>query len=80
MLSAPKNAYYVWIDSAMDYARALAHHLGRDDLTIVDAHFFSYRERMGKRRLKVKIIIDHACVLTVSQMAALKKHNVLPEV
>ena len=77
MRDAPRNAYYVWVDSAMDYARALAAHLGRHDLTIVDPHFFSYRERRGKRKLKVKIVIDHACVLTVSEAAAIDKCNSL---
>lgn len=72
MLEAPKNAYYV-VDNAMEYAKALAAHLGRRDLSIVDTQFFSYRERRGKRKLKVKIIIDHGCVLTVSQAAAIDK-------
>lgn len=77
MQQAPKGAYYVWTDSVMDYARALAAHLGRNDLTIVDPIFFAYREGRGKRRLRVPIVIDHACILTISQAAAIGRHNTL---
>lgn len=80
MKAAPKGAYYVWPHKAADYARALASHLGRNDLTVVDPAFFSYRERRGKRKLRLKIVIDHACVLTVSQASAIDRCNTLREV
>lgn len=77
MLEAPKGAYFVWQTKAFDYPRALARHLKREDLTIVNAQFFGYREGRGKRRLKVPIVVDHACILSVSQAAAIGRCNSL---
>lgn len=79
MLEAPKDAYFVWQTKAFAYPRALARHLKRDDLTIVNPGFFGYRARNGKRLLKVPIIVDHACVLTVSEAANIMKCNTLEE-
>lgn len=71
MLEAPKGAYYVWPHKATSYAKQLAEHLGRKDLTIVHPAFFGYKGR-GKG-MRVKIVIDHECVLTVTQMAAIDR-------
>jgi hypothetical protein len=78
MLNAPKRAYYIWRDKALAYPRALAEHLGRKDLTIVTADFFSPRSGKG-RGLKVPIIIDHDCMLPVTKHCWLDKHNTLKE-
>ena len=58
MQSAPPGAHFVWFDSQLYYAKKLAQHLGRTDLTVISAHEFKtagYFE--GKRR--GCIVIDH---------------------
>lgn len=60
---APQGAYYVWISSAIHYPRALARHLGRDDLMFVSPDWLeradNYRGRRG-----LKVVVDHACWLS----------------
>jgi hypothetical protein len=77
MLEAPRRAFYVWYSSAKAYPNALAKHLGREDLTIVAPAFFGYKGR--GRGLKVNIVVDHACVLTVSQASEIMRCNLLKE-
>ncbi len=75
MRDAPRGAHYVWISKALAYPRALAKHLGREDLIIVSPNFFAYKAR--GHGLRVKIIIDHGCVLPVTQAATIRTCNTL---
>lgn len=75
MKKAPRGAYYVWPNKALNYPRALAKHLKRTDLKIVSPLFFGYKGRGAG--LKVKIIIDHNCLLSVSQAADIARCNLL---
>ncbi len=57
MLAAPQKAVFVWVSlGSIDYARDLAHHIGRDDLEIIAPEQVGYlrgRDLSG-------IVFDHA--------------------
>lgn len=74
MLDAPKKAYYIWPNKALGYPRALAQSLGRKDITVCTVDFFGPRSGKG-RGLRVDIVVDHACVLTVSSAVWIDQHN-----
>lgn len=62
MLSAPKNAVFVWVNANIDYPARLAKELGREDLQIVSPSWLEMeRWRGGKFS---GIILDHAVMLT----------------
>jgi hypothetical protein len=75
MKAAPKGAYYVWHSATKAYPKALAAHLGRKDLNIVAAAFFGYKGR--GRGMKAKIVIDHRCELTKTQVLDIHRCNLL---
>lgn len=75
MLEAPKGAYYVWYCAALSYPKQLAKHLGRADLKIVSPSFFGHKGRGSG--LKTKIIIDHGCVLSISNLTTIARCNTL---
>lgn len=57
MQEAPRGAFYLWpVGRSLDYARHLAHHLGRIDLHIIGPDNI---ERMRGRR--EALVVDHAC-------------------
>lgn len=71
MQDAPQGALFVWpARRSLGYAKALAQHLGRTDLKIVDPSIF---DRGGNqlRGRRVVIVMDHAtsCHMTLEQMA-----------
>lgn len=64
--SAPPDAVYVVHTYAMErYARDLAHHLGRKDITIKPMSWLE-ADRWRGTRLD-KIVLDHACVEAPNQ-------------
>jgi hypothetical protein len=77
MLASPKKAFYVWPDKALQFPRGIARELGREDLTIVTPTFFGYKGR--GHGLKVPIIIDPMCVLSVSKLCSIRRCNSLEE-
>ena len=58
---APKGAIFVWCNSHVDYARHLAHFLGRGDLQIVSPETF---ERIAPVIRFNGIVVDHAVRLS----------------
>lgn len=73
MLAAPRKAFYVWPDKALGFPREIAREIGRSDLTIVSPSFFGYKGRGAG--LKVQIVIDPQCVLSVSKLCAIDRHQ-----
>lgn len=77
MQGAPRDAVYVWCNSATWYARRLAHGLNRGDLLVVP---LSRIERPDYwRGLHRPVVIDHAAydMMTLSQLRSydyLAKH------
>lgn len=68
MQDATKGAHYVWVNGHLDYPRALAQKIGRQDLVIVSPEFFSGVRWMG---FSFKgIVLDHATDLNDSQWQA----------
>jgi hypothetical protein len=47
LLAAPKGAVYVWVNHRLEYPKALAHKLGRDDLKIVSPKWIEDRRWVG---------------------------------
>lgn len=58
MLSAPKNAWYIWPNQHLDYPRQLASNLARSDLRIFSAVTFGSMNVRGQRNQS--IVVDHA--------------------
>ena len=65
MLHAPKGAVFVWVNSALEYPRRLAHTLGRNDLEIVGPLWFSDHRFYGRELSG--IVLDHAARLSADQ-------------
>lgn len=62
MRAAPAGAIYVWPTAAsLGYARALAQHLGRDDLEIVPPSILDQGGRRLRGRRISGLVLDHAC-------------------
>ncbi len=59
MITAPRDAIFVWCNSEMDYPLALAKHLNRDDLRVVSPFIFN-RGGADIKGLDKAIVIDHA--------------------
>jgi hypothetical protein len=60
MLAAPVGALYIWPEArSLNYARALARHLGRTDLRIESVGFLDARGWIGLP-VDQKAVIDHA--------------------
>lgn len=58
MRSAPTEAVFVWpVHRSMDYAVALARHIGRTDLQIVSPGWFEDSRWRGLQR---PVVVDHA--------------------
>lgn len=64
IINAPFGAYYVWINSYLDYPISLARRLGRGDLRIVSPSWLNcYPYPING----VIVIVDHATKLTYKQ-------------
>lgn len=62
MQKAPTRALYIWpVRNSLDYAKALAHALGRDDLEIVSGHVLERGAERLRGRTFTGIVLDHAC-------------------
>jgi hypothetical protein len=57
MRDAPQGAIFVWCNGHTDYPRALARHLGREDLRIEPRSFVESNTHMATSK---PIIQDHA--------------------
>ena len=66
MEAAPQGAIFVWVNSRLDYTKALAKKLGRDDLEVVSPEWLSSDSWRG--RTLTGVIVDHAASLTSTQM------------
>lgn len=77
MLAAPRNAFYVWQDRALFVPRQLAKEVGRSDLTIVTPGYFGRKGR--GQGMKVKIVIDPNCVLSVSTLCNIDLYRIKDE-
>ncbi len=60
MQAAPKGAVFVWCNERLEYPRALAHKMGRDDLNIVSPHWL---ERIFVGHALTGLVVDHAARL-----------------
>jgi len=65
MLAAPKGAVYVWLNGRLDYPKALARKLGREDLKIVSPYWIEDRQWAGMEFPAMDI--DHATTFTEKQ-------------
>jgi len=65
MLAARPHAVYVWVNAYLDYPRALAKFLRREDLQIVGPTWFETYKWEG--RWLTDIVLDHACWLRSAQ-------------
>lgn len=68
MKDAPKGAHFVWVNSLIDYPKALAKKIGREDLVIVSPSFLSDNRWRGLRFSG--LVIDHAAPLDHRQNEA----------
>ena len=59
ILSAPKGAYFVWVNSWTKYPRDLARSLGRDDLKFVSPETLK-RETIYNLHHGDTVVVDHA--------------------
>lgn len=66
MKSAAQNALYVWCNQYLNYPKALARHLRREDLQIVPPCHLDIPDAI--RGLRRDVVIDHAAALTHRQM------------
>lgn len=60
LISAPRNAVFVWCTSNLLYPRNLAKFLGRVDITVVSVNTLDRAEFFYGSRIK-DVVIDHAC-------------------
>lgn len=60
MITAPKNAIYIWEDDYPNYARELAKHLKREDLVVIPAKALRDAAIKDLRDTSEPIVIDHA--------------------
>lgn len=65
ILAAPKGAVYVWVNNRLEYPKALAHKLGRDDLKIVSPEWIEDRRWVGMEFPAMDI--DHDTTFTERQ-------------
>ncbi len=74
MKRAPLGSLYVWpVSGSINYAKALAHELGRDDLEIVSPSVLDRKaERLRGRRL-TGLVLDHACEPTAEEYDVLRE-------
>ena len=67
MRDAPVGGVYIWCNGRLDYPRALAAHLGRGDLHIVDPDALRWGgERLRGRRC-TGYTLDHAADINAEQ-------------
>jgi hypothetical protein len=65
MMAAPKGSVFVWCNNRSDYAKALAKHLGREDLSVQRLEWLNGDAWRG--RTLPGLVIDHAAQLTEEQ-------------
>jgi hypothetical protein len=74
MKQAPRDALYIWPNRhSLDYANALAHHLGRDDLEITSLQILDDGGMRLRGRRFSAYIVDHACEPTNRQFDTLDR-------
>lgn len=71
MNEASQGALYIWPNDLLDYPKALARHLGREDLVIVAPYYLDHFESWAKRWPEV--IVDHGATLNLKRTEALTK-------
>lgn len=71
MQDAPKGAYFVWCNGQLEYPKALAKKIGREDLKIIRPYDLE-RDRMCGIEF-TGIVVDHAAVLTDEQRECLRR-------
>lgn len=64
MQSAPRSAVFVWCNTKLAYPRALARHLGRNDLRIVSPLWVAPGVMDG---CAFQIVVDHCAELSMKQ-------------
>ena len=69
MQDAPKGAVFVWCNNRLEYPRALARKIGRDDLSIVSPYWL---ERGWAGQKFTDLVVDHACSLSAGEQNGLK--------
>lgn len=72
MQEAPKGALFVWVNHHLQYPKALARSLARDDLCILSPDILQSLTLAG---LNTPIIVDHAATLTPGQLDALNYYE-----
>ena len=68
MISAPRNAVFVWLNSRLSYPKSLANKIGRGDLEIVPPSFLD-SDRWHGRRFSA-VVLDHAFTFTSRRQSA----------
>lgn len=68
MSAAPKDAFFIWCNSRVDYAKALAYHLNRGDLHVRSPDWLSGERWHGMRI--TGIVLDHALILSTKELEA----------
>lgn len=69
MQDTPKGAVFVWCNNRLEYPRALARKIGRDDLSIVSPYWL---ERGWAGQKFTDLVVDHACSLSAGEQNGLK--------
>lgn len=59
---AKLGALFIWCNSRIDYPKALARHLGREDIKIVSPSVLECNGERLRGLTLPEIILDHACV------------------
>lgn len=71
LLSAPRNALFVWPNQRLDYVRDMARRLGRTDLRFIGQHQLTHERIAGTG---TEIVLDHACRVNLDVARFLKVH------
>lgn len=71
MLAAPPGAFFVWCNSKLSYPKALARHLGRDDLQIKPLSWLQIQNLAAWHAVS-GVVLDHAAYLEESGREAVR--------
>ena len=66
---APRGAVFVWCNSAIEYPRALAKKLGRDDVVVRPMSWLAPQNTDG--HTFAAVVIDHAAILDALALDAI---------
>jgi hypothetical protein len=70
MQAAPQGAVFIWCNSHIEYPKALARKIGRQDLRVERLSWLAYRNVAGLR--VTGVVVDHAAKMDSEGLAALE--------